>query len=346
MYRLAESYLPPAACLKPILTALSAFKSRDIDLDLLTHVYSLPAGLLERPSLGEITAACRHELMVRFGDVPSVITDLEHRGDFCALPFAAVLEWLQSDDLKVHSESCVLFLLSAWVNSEEHPACSLHQQRQLAHTVRVGQLSPTYLNSVLPDLKWFQGSCSSEEGRLVRALQVRSGHAGASCSPWPGPAAWISDKRRRTVAQTSVCLEWSLGAGDIATIDSLPRGCVLDSPGKAYSNGIFYELYVSKVAEAKGDPAVTLGFCLRVACGSMNHVLESWNPDEQPCLFRAELWVPSCTTVGTTRQLHNVCTGSGSGVTNLLGRSGATIAEVVAPFLKEGRLSLKAVIKA
>ena len=86
----------------------------------MSHVYGLPAQLLEAPPLQKIAAACKLKLVELFGDVPSVITNLEQRQKFCALPYTAVLAWLQSDDLKVHSESCILLLLSAWVGSEEH----------------------------------------------------------------------------------------------------------------------------------------------------------------------------------------------------------------------------------
>ena len=328
--------------MKPISAALSAFEARGIDLALLSHVYSLPAGLLESPPLEKFAAACKKKLVELFGDVPAVITGVEQRQRFCTLPYAAVLAWLHSDNLKVHSESCVLFLLTAWVNSKEHPACNPYQLKQLAHSVRVGQLSPTYLHCVLPDLKWFQNNCSGE-GRLVRALQLKSGHVGASCSSWAGPAAWVADKRKGTAMPASIGLEWNLGAGDIAALDVLPLSCCkIYSPGKAYLSGIFYELLVQKVAKAIGDPAVTLGVYLRVDFGSMRPVLEFWDPEGQPCLFRAEL----CASRRVWQQLHSVCTGPSVGAANFLGRSGATIAEVVAPYLDEGRLNLKAVIRA
>ena len=200
--------------MEPILTALSAIEAKEIDLALLSHVYSLPAGLLESPPLQKIAATCKQKLVELFGDVPAVITDLVQRRQFSSLPYAAVLAWIQSDDLKVHSESCVLLLLSAWVNSKEHPACSTDQLKQLAHSVRVEHLSPTYLHCVLPDLKWFQKSCSGD-AKFLRALLVKSGHDGAKCSPWAGPGAWVADKRKGTAMPASADLEWKLGAWDI-----------------------------------------------------------------------------------------------------------------------------------
>ena len=63
VYRLSSKYQPPAACMEPILAALSAVEATDIDLALLSDVYSLPAGLLESPSLEKVAAACKQKLL-------------------------------------------------------------------------------------------------------------------------------------------------------------------------------------------------------------------------------------------------------------------------------------------
>ena len=340
VYRLADKYEVPAACMEPILAALSEGEANGIDLALLSAVYSLPAGLLESPPLENIVGACKLKLVELFGDVPSVITDLEQRRQFCALPYAAVLPWLRTDDLKVHSESCVLFLLTAWVNSKEHPACNPYQLKQLAHSVRVGRLSPTYLHCILPDLKWFQKSCSGD-ARFLRASFVKAGHDGASSPPDEGPAAWVADKRKGTAMPASVDLEWIFGAGDIEALDGGSRLHSTDSPDKAYLNGVIYKLSAQKYAKVEGDP-VTLGLYLEVDSGSMRSMLDFWDEEMQPCHYRHELWAAGSRRIRT----HLVTASSGWGLNNLLGRSSATIAEVVAPSLNDGCLSLKAVIKA
>ena len=115
--------------------------------------------------------------------------------------------------------------------------------------------------------------------------------------------------------------------------------CKKYSPVKVYLDGIFYELIVLKFPEAKPDPAVSLAVYLRVASDSMSPVLELSNPDEQPWVYKAELWASN-----KTRRLHFIGPGGGPGMS--IGRSGATFAEVVAPLLNEGRLELKAYLKA
>ena len=341
VYRLADKYEVPNACTEPVFAALSAVEAKDIDLALLSDAYRLPDGLRERPPLQKVTMACKQKLLELFGDVPAVITDLEQRRQFCALPYSAVLAWLQSDDLKVHSESCVLFLLTAWVNSKERQAvCSPDQHKLLAHSVRVTRLSPTYLHCVLPGLKWFQECCSGDV-IFVQTLQLMSGHVGASCSPWAGPAAWIVDKRKGTAMPTSIDLEWKLGAGDVLVLDREPVNQSIFSPGKAYLNGIFYGLLAQKAAKAEGG-LVTLAVYLQVNSEAMGCVLDFWDNARQPCLYRADLWAADAFRF----RLHTVNVSSGLGHRDLLGRAGATINEVVTPSLTEGHLNLKAVIMA
>ena len=67
VYRLADKYEIPAACMEPILAALSAVEAKDIDLNLLSVVYSLPPGLREHPDLKNLVAACRQTLVFASG---------------------------------------------------------------------------------------------------------------------------------------------------------------------------------------------------------------------------------------------------------------------------------------
>ena len=279
--------------------------------------------------------------MELFGDVPSIITDLEQQRQFYALPYAAVLAWLQSDDLKVHSESCVLFLLTAWVNSKEHPACSPDELKLLAHSLRVAHLSPTYLHYVLPDLKWFQENCS-EDAIFLRASFVKSCHIDAPCSLLEGPAAWVADKRKGTAMPVSIDIEWHLVAADFLQLDEAPpRRNFFCPQAKAYLNGVFYTLVVQKFAKAEGGP-VTLAVFLHVDVDTMRSVMCFWDTKRQPCFFKAKLHAAG----SVLSRLFNVVISSGLGTVNILRRSGATIAEVVAPSLTNGCLSLKAVIEA
>ena len=109
IYRMADKYEVPAACMEPIIAALSELKAEDLDVLVLKDVYSMPEGHLNAPSLAPLLATCQLRLLELFGDVPSVVNTAGLMQQFCALPHAAVLAWLKTDNLKVH---CVLFLLS------------------------------------------------------------------------------------------------------------------------------------------------------------------------------------------------------------------------------------------
>ena len=337
VYCLEDKYKIPAACMEPVFAALSALQATDIDLALLSHVYSLPDQLLNAQSLQKLAAACKQKLLELFCDVPAVITDLEQRRQFCALPYAAVLAWLQFDGLKVHSESCVLFLLSAWVQSEEHPACNPHMLKQLAHSVRVEHLSAMYLHSVLPDLEWFQESCC-EEVRFLRGMHLRKATNGER-TDGEGPAAWFAPKRKNTSLPASATVGWSLGPEELGQLYTSSTDYTIISPSSAYLNGVFYKLRADR---DEGEAGTTFGMYLHVDGNEMEAMLGFWDGDDNPCLFKAELWVAG----QLVTELNVACHGVSFGCSDILERSAATLAEVVAPSLVGGRLSLMAVIKA
>ena len=164
MYRLAESYLPPATCLKPILVALSDFKLKDIDPAFLSNVYSLPAGLLEMPSLQKFIATCKQKLLELFGDVPSIIKDPEQRQRFFGIPFAAVLAWLQSDE---QGESAQPNLPALCAAGSQVVSGELLQQRVQTYASPAREFSPRW--KVLHGLGWT--SC------LDRRQKERDSHA-------------------------------------------------------------------------------------------------------------------------------------------------------------------------
>ena len=372
VYRLADKYEPPAGCMEPIIAALSAIKAKDMDIPVITHVYSMLEGRFDAPSLAPLFASCQLRLVALFGDVPSVITTAGLRQQFCALPHAAVLAWLKANNLKVnsessvvfllsacivlltvrtvlalylqvHSESCVLFLLSAWVNNEERPECSAQQMEQLVHNVRVQHLSLAYLQCVLPDLIWFRDHSAGME-KFLRAVIMKRTLPPASPVPsfgnWTGPPAWIAAKRLRSQMPTSTAVTMDLGLDGIQLLDS---SASMHNYGICSSvvflNGVGFVLRAYR-SEVKGASRVKLALLLEVDKKYMATALGFWG-ESQPIVIGAELWAgPKVSTSKPIIGHRIVCITS-----NILdGSSAATIAEVVAPFLVDGRLTLKAVI--
>ena len=207
VYRLADKYLVPDLYLQSTLAALAAFEAKDIDLPLLSEVYNLPTRLLEVPCLHDMIAACAGRLMELFGHDPAVLENLEQQRLFCTLPHAAVLAWLQCDDHELYPESCVLLLLSAWVDSKEHSACSPDELKQLAHSVRAVHLvnakSFHYFHRALPDLKGLW-----EPFHDVPAVITDMEKRRQFCAlPFMAVLAWLlTSKCTRRTAFSSCCL--------------------------------------------------------------------------------------------------------------------------------------------
>ena len=73
-----------------------------------------------------------------------------------SLPFSAIMELLESEDLIIESENSIVYLLHHWLAA--HPGCSANEMDRIARSVRVSQCTPSFLHGVLPKLPWFQ-SC-------------------------------------------------------------------------------------------------------------------------------------------------------------------------------------------
>jgi hypothetical protein len=132
MYCMADKYSVPASGMAPICIALESLKPEQLLEDgMLSAMSILPDGYLETALLKKLLVKTADALvqlfhvlpattkdaalLLFFGDAPTVIRSKELRQRFCSLPFEAVLAWVKEDNLKVHSENCVVFLLSVWV---------------------------------------------------------------------------------------------------------------------------------------------------------------------------------------------------------------------------------------
>ena len=251
----------------------------------------------------------------------------------------------------MHSENCVVLLLSAWVKSEAHPACSSEQMKHLACCVRIRHVSPQYLLAVLPHLSWFQ------DDRVVEALDSLALQS-ALLSP-PGLnvrvfSAWRAGKRSNTSLPESAALTWVLGPHELGELEAAaprtpgqPRShATLLSPGNAYLDGVAYKLLIGKYVDPKDAAKVTFGLFLTKDDALMDPVLGSPSPGQRQRFF----WILAEVSAGSKRFfLNNISPSSfgrsDTGRSDVFGQSGSTLQEVVAPYLVEGRLTLKAVVK-
>lgn len=274
-------------------TALCRRRTEDLTLDLvgrlmgpdLDHEDGAADGAAARaaaaPHMAPLRAKCMQRVMQLFDDVPATITSKELQQQFCALPFSVVLAWLKEDDLNVHSENCVVLLLSMWCRSQRINA-SREQMSELACHVRALHVSQLYLQEILPNLDWF--SAHWYHLQAITAAKL----SGAKLSPDPAnwdnlPPAWSADPRKRT-GMFNLSLDWEISV--IRVIKQLSpsymeedEDAVLTSSKQLYINGAFCTL-MTDAKKTTGDK-FTMGLYLK-ACREhpllkfpCNHVLSA-----------------------------------------------------------------------
>jgi len=218
-------------CLASIETALSAVEQAAVDEVLLSALYSLPETLLEREGLSGLRAKALAKLLEAYGDAPATIEDEGRRAAFCRLSFQAVRAWVKADHLAVHSENCVVVLLSAWVNANAADLqLSPERLKELSDSVRVEHCSLSYLAQILPNLPLFK----ADKERINMNLMERV--SGKGVLGWgTGNAVKM---RRLKEEQGMVCKTL-----DLSIIrDKLKEKGHLIYPS-FYANGFFFKLF-------------------------------------------------------------------------------------------------------
>ena len=234
----AHGYSLQPCLIAAVVSALSALKT--VDLDLLKDAHRVPPSLREEDSLKQLIQKCELKLVKIFGDVPSVIVDAGQRGSFLELPHAAVLSWLKADNLKVHSESCVVLLLAAWVKANEGSTSS-EDLKQFAQNIRVKHLSPSYLHGILLDLPWFMSSLEKGGIAFLRGIQA-AGRSFSGMFGWSSPGAWISKPCLRTTQIPTTTIILTVGPEQLAEMES---GKCCESED-VYHDGVFRFLQFKK----------------------------------------------------------------------------------------------------
>jgi hypothetical protein len=151
-------------CKEKIAEALSSIPAHSLSSVAVKAMFEHPAALYDMPLLTGFRSAAIHCLYQRFGDLPLVIKSNDLHSEFLNLPFSAVLTLIKRDDLKVHSENDVVYLLNEWI---EENTPSSDQINSLINEIRVTRLGPAYLHSILPNLQWFKESSLSRSIFIV-----------------------------------------------------------------------------------------------------------------------------------------------------------------------------------
>ncbi|GAX83929.1 hypothetical protein CEUSTIGMA_g11353.t1 [Chlamydomonas eustigma] len=346
---LAASRFVVPHCIEQCSEAFKALPPKSFTTELLIKIYSLPPFEAESPQNIHLFQKAKQDLLAWFGDIPKLLrqrlmacppcpTLLEQ---FKMLPYAAIHQWLQSDELVVHSENCVLTLLSVWVGrGDSGKNCINSQLTDLLKGIRVLQLTPSYL-SLIPHISWLSSVlCLSSE--LVSALQrvqyqrlclthcQKTPHFQAN-HVLPDPTwyndykdihiprvSWLHPRRCGILKQLDKDrqLSWSLGAEEL---DSLYKGDIssLCSPQSMYCSGYFFSVLL------KGSISSTV---------VVSYSLSILRPHDQDPVSGV---------------LDRVMTGShvegfGCGWDDFLERTAPSFEELIAPLLVHGKLVIEA----
>ncbi len=260
----------------------------------------------------------------------------------------------QVDALKVYSENCVVFLLTLWVRHEEssgetedsddatedsetEPWIAVNQRftpeqlEELANNVRVGNLSISYMATILPHLEWFRG-CSGMEDLPTLLLHKASGMTDLSRN-WSGPAAWRLQPRSGVLPQGSQPTKLSIAIG-AEEVKHVAAGKWIYGDA-VYRNGFYFNCFAStETVGAVPEEKKTLVMYVRTIAKEMETALGIKWTERQGVAVRYSLITPA---LPRGRRCAATLVGiSGMGYSDCLKRSCPTIEEVLAPYLVNG----------
>lgn len=198
----------PLLCLGHCCEELAKHPEQDYDVAAVDMLLSsCPPGMLDLASLPAILSAATDSLLRQLGDAEALgnavhatsstpsdsnsVGGLQHLLLQLSQPAAIVL--FSSNAIQTRSENSVLMMVDVWMQGAAAQACTQSQKRDVAGTLRLSQLSHTFLFDVLPELPWLQLT-PAEHVALLRF--VASEPKRRACRPQPGPAAWYSLEKR------------------------------------------------------------------------------------------------------------------------------------------------------
>ena len=162
-------HLGMSTCCQAVLEAAAKLKAWEVGFDDVVMAWN--SGTL--PDNDHLQQLCTKALLHHFGDLLLVMRSEELRQTFMDLPLLAVLALLDSDDLATDGEDSVVAAVGCWVDYNEPNA---EEGKQLAHHLRLLQLTEDYLHTVVPTMPWmichlplaglWDAACHEEEGRV------------------------------------------------------------------------------------------------------------------------------------------------------------------------------------
>ena len=174
--------------------SLSGSWAKNLTLEVAKSLYAL-SSIINRGELHEI----KHGIQIQFYkemnfNYEETINEPQMLDAFLALPYSSVLQWIKRDDLKVHSENDVVYLLNKWIEISEP---SDDEVWHLIWNIRVINLGPTYLH-LLHSLEWFD-QYDSEVKLLTSYRTMNAANLDLLCDRMDLPIFWLSAPRKTTL---------------------------------------------------------------------------------------------------------------------------------------------------
>ena len=214
----------------------------------------MPSGLQSITEFTPVTSIATQRLLQLMGDAEAIGNSLtgnspaELGKDFLNLSHATLLALLKSDQLKARSENSGLMVTDAWVAGPKGSLCTAAQLRQVTESLRLSQLSKTFLFDVLPQLTWSE--LSAKESAAIA-------HFAAQSSEWrklffaldnrPGSLLWYA--ARAAVAYDELVVVGEIKRADLEEkLKSAKSGIICSTkltPSPSFFNGFSIDFYLA-----------------------------------------------------------------------------------------------------
>ena len=218
LLQLADAYsvhkVSLAAC-----NSLSSIASEELEWTTATATFELPDSVKQLPSFPGLKAAAARRVMQKLEDLELVWQDAgpqlsENQLLLVRLPFAALVELLTDERVKVSSENTVYYAITLWL--ESNPSTTQEQLQQLANLLRLPHCTPLYLSMVMcSSSSWLLKCFTSQDLCSACALGGRGKeHAWVAAASSSGPLvqrhpSWALPPRAESAVK-SLVMKWNV----------------------------------------------------------------------------------------------------------------------------------------
>jgi hypothetical protein len=132
-----------------------------------------PDGMADLDSSRLLQRQARERVQQLLGDLELTVQQQEKRQQLGQLPHAALKVLLEEWETRVAAESTAVAAVALWVAAQEAAggAVTLEERQELADCIRMVQLPPLYLATVVPGMAWLQGVVTMQDALMLAAAR-------------------------------------------------------------------------------------------------------------------------------------------------------------------------------